>query len=72
MYKKGDKGSLQQIPLEGDNGVAGEPLNRMENKAKEMRLNTQWTQLEKNSKVKSICSIPDPRCSSSYHSLISS
>jgi len=44
IKRKGESGSPCLIPLEGENGLEGTPLNRMEKMADEVRLKIQETQ----------------------------
>jgi hypothetical protein len=43
MKRKGESGSPCLIPLEGEKGLEGTPLIRMENRADEVRLTIQET-----------------------------
>jgi len=45
MKRKGESGSPCLIPLKGEKGFEGTPLMRMENRAEEVRLTIQETQL---------------------------
>jgi hypothetical protein len=44
IKRKGESGSPCLIPLEGENGLEGMPLTKMENMANEVRLTIQETQ----------------------------
>jgi hypothetical protein len=43
MKRKGESGSPCLIPMEGEKGLEGMPLTRMENRADEVRLTIQET-----------------------------
>ena len=54
MKRKCESGSPCLIPLEGEKGFEGTPLNRMENRFEQVRLTIQETYLESNPKARRV------------------
>jgi hypothetical protein len=54
MKRKGESGSPCLIPLEGEKVFEGTPLMRMENRAEEVRLMIQETQMGSNPKARRV------------------
>ena len=54
MKRKGESGSPCLIPLEGEKGFEGTPLMGMENRAEEVRLTIQETQMGSKPKARRV------------------